>query len=40
MPDGNTIRELEELFETPFEEALVMANKHQNFDGLINFLEG
>gem|GEM_PF-2269825 len=40
MPDGNTIKELEELFETPFEEALMMANKHQNFDDLINFLEG
>ncbi len=40
MPEGNTIKELEVLFETPFEEALMMANQHQNFDDLINFLEG
>ena len=40
MSSERTIKELEELFETPFEEALELANNHQNFDDLINFLEG
>jgi len=38
--EERTIKELEELFDTPFEEALDLANNHQNFEDLMNFLEG